>query len=60
MSKQNEKTTEKSVKLTYNSPKVFEMGSIEKIQSGRDGNSRDGSGGYYYGWSDLEELDSYL
>lgn len=48
MSKQNEKTTEKSVKLTYNSPKVFEMGSIEKIQTGRDGNSRDSSGGYYY------------
>jgi hypothetical protein len=49
MSKQNEKTTEKSVKLTYNSPKVFEMGSIEKIQTGRDGNSRDGSGGFYFG-----------
>jgi len=48
MSKQNEKTTEKSIKLTYNSPKVFEMGSIEKIQTGRDGNSRDSSGGYYY------------
>ena len=48
MSKQNEKTTEKSVKLTYNSPKVFEMGSIEKIQTGRDGNSRDSNGGYYY------------
>lgn len=47
MSKQNEKTTEKPVKLTYNSPKVFEMGSIEKIQSGRDGDSRDGSGSYY-------------
>jgi hypothetical protein len=49
MSKQNEKTTEKSVKLTYNSPKVFEMGSIEKIQTGRDGNNRDASSGYYYG-----------
>jgi len=48
MSKQNEKTTEKSIKLTYNSPKVFEMGSIEKIQSGRDGNSRDASSGYYF------------
>ena len=48
MSKQNEKTTEKPVKLTYNSPKVFEMGSIEKIQTGRDGNSRDASSGYYF------------
>lgn len=44
----NEKATQKPVKLAYNPPRIFKLGSIEKIQSGRDGNSRDGSSGYFY------------
>ena len=48
MLQQNDKVSQKPVKLTYQTPKIYEIGSIEKIQSGRDGNSRDGSGGYYF------------
>jgi hypothetical protein len=48
MLQQNDKTSQKPVKLTYQAPKLYEIGSIAMIQSGRDGNSRDGSGGYYY------------
>ncbi len=44
----NEKDNQQPAKLTYHSPRIVRLGSIEKIQSGRDGNSRDGSGGYYY------------
>jgi hypothetical protein len=48
MSAKNEKATQKPVKLAYNPPRIFELGSIERIQTGRDGNTRDEGGGYFY------------
>ncbi len=42
------KDTNNQQKLTYRKPKVYHLGSIDKIQGGPTGSYRE-SNGYYYG-----------